>query len=78
MKIKLWYQFFNKKNQKTKQNKTNKKKIILKPKYIFMIRKNRSFCDQTLDAVAILEKKLKIFKFSFKKFYFLSFNAYFF
>ena len=67
--------FQQKKKQKTKQNKTKK---ILKPKYIFMIRKNRSFCDQTLNAVAVLEKKLKIFKFNFKKFYFLSFNAYFF
>ena len=40
---------------------SKKKKEILKPNYVFMIRKNRSFCDQTLQAVAILDKLLEIF-----------------
>ena len=43
--------------------------------YIFMIKKDSCFCDQILQAVAILDKKLKIFIFIFVKgfFYFFAF-----
>ena len=47
------------------------------PKNIFISRKDYSFCDQILQVVAILDKKLKIFIFIFFFFFFFFFQFFF-
>ena len=51
--------------------------FIYTKKNIFTIRKDRNFCDQILQAVVILDKKLKIFIFIFFQLFFLFLLKYF-
>ena len=63
VKIKNWYSIFQKTNSKINN--------------IFMMRKDWSLCDQILQTVAVLDKKLTIFIFLFSTFFLSFFLKYF-
>ena len=56
----------------TKSLLCNFSKQILQKNYIFLIRKDTSFCDLVLKAVAVLDKTLEIYALSF-----FNFNSFF-